>query len=98
MCKAKKPPKPKKPDKPEYLRNPYLDAAYGQSGTVNQLRTGRSQLRIDLDSGAAARAPVVPVAPSTPSPLRPPNPNSLIGRDSAGRTRRGLRPYRTQIQ
>lgn len=51
MCKAPKPPPQKEPDKPQYLRNPYLDAQIGQSGAVQQMRTGRSQLRIDLDSG-----------------------------------------------
>ena len=51
MCKAPKPPKPKPAEKPEFLRNPYLDAAIGQSAVVSALRTGRSSLRIPLGSG-----------------------------------------------
>lgn len=63
MCKAPKPPKPKEPDKPEYLRNPYLDAAVGQASTVNQLRAGRSSLRIPLASGLAISNNIPAVTP-----------------------------------
>lgn len=50
MCNAPKPPQPKEPKEPQYLRNPYVDQVLGKAGAVNQLRTGRSQLRIDLGS------------------------------------------------
>lgn len=65
MCKAPKPPKPKEPEKPEYLRNPYLDAAIGRRAAVDQLRTGRSSLRIDRDSTSApsGNRPVVSARP-----------------------------------
>ena len=72
MCKAPKPPKPKEPDKPEWLRNPYLDAAVGQSGVVDAMRSGRSSLRIDLGSGLGIRAAQpTPVTPP-PTTTRPP--------------------------
>lgn len=76
MCKAPKPPKPKDPDKPEYLRNPYLDAAIGQSGAVDQLRSGRSQLRIDLGSGLSLRKPgtALPQPPANTRPAATPAP------------------------
>ena len=68
MCKAPKPPAPKDPEKPEYLRNPYLDAAIGQAGSVDQIRAGRSSLRIDLAAPGAASSPSpVPVSPPTPT-------------------------------
>ena len=36
---------------PEYLRNPFLDDARSDAGTVDALRRGRSSLRIPLGSG-----------------------------------------------
>ena len=51
MCKAPKPPPVKEPDKPEFLRNPHLDQAFGASGIINSLRTGRSALRVPLAGG-----------------------------------------------
>lgn len=53
MCKAPKPPKQKEPDKPEFLRNRYLDAALGGSASINQIRRGRSDLRIRPDVDGA---------------------------------------------
>jgi hypothetical protein len=90
MCKAPRPPEPKEPDKPEYLRNAYLDAAIGQSGVVQQLRQGRSGLRIDLASslGIGARQSgesLVPAVPAAPPPeSRPPSPMRPIGRRGSG--------------
>lgn len=69
MCKAPKPPKPKAPEKPEFLRNPYLDGAVGQSAVVQALRTGRSSLRIPLGSGL--RIPGTELSP-------PKNPNDTF--------------------
>lgn len=66
MCKAPKAPKPKEPDKPEWLRNPYLDAATGQGGIVDQMRRGRSSLRTDMARGLGIRAAAAP-APSAPA-------------------------------
>lgn len=72
MCKAPKPPKPKAPDKPEFLRNPYLDAAVGQSGVVDQLRLGRSSLRTDLAAGLGIRQSAAVPAPTNFGPtVRP---------------------------
>lgn len=65
MCKAPKPPPIKKPDKPEFLHNPFLDAAVGGAGAVDQLRQGRSSLRIDIGSGLG-------IIPQQPQPLNQP--------------------------
>lgn len=73
MCKAPKPPPQKEPEKPEWLRNPYLDAAIGQSAAVNQLRTGRSQLRIDLNSGLGLRQPGTALPQPSNTPRSTPN-------------------------
>lgn len=69
MCKAPKAPAPKPPDKPEFLHNPYLDAYIGGAGLVDQLRTGRSSLRIDLarSAGLGLRAPPPAAAPQLPA-------------------------------
>lgn len=65
MCKAPKPPKPQDPEKPEFLRNRYLDAAIGQSGMVQALRTGRSRLRIPLgDATTTGRQPGEALVPA----------------------------------
>lgn len=74
MCKAPKPPAPKEPDKPEWLRNPYLDAAIGQSGLVDQLRSGRSSLRINIGSNLGIRQPGQPIAQPNPNTRGPGNP------------------------
>ena len=68
MCKAPKAPKPKEPDKPEWLRNPYLDAATGQGGIVDQMRRGRSSLRTDMARGLGIRAAATPTPVSTHAP------------------------------
>jgi len=54
MCSAPDVPQPKKPPKPQFLRNPFLDAAIGQSGVVGTLRSGRSGLRIRRDPSQTA--------------------------------------------
>lgn len=81
MCKAKKPDKPKDPKKPQYLHNPYLDSAVGGSGMLDQLRTGRSSLRIDLaGSPSAAPSPVnPPPAPADEALTALNRPNSIYG-------------------
>lgn len=71
MCKAPRLPTPKDPEKPEFLRNPYLDAAIGQAGVVDQLRTGRSKLRIDIGSGLGLRKPGEALTQPNPN-IRPP--------------------------
>lgn len=76
MCKAPKPPAPKEPEKPEFLRNPYLDAAIGRSSMVDQLRTGRSSLRTDIQTGLGIRRPGftparVPGIPAATAGTRP---------------------------
>lgn len=91
MCKAPKPPKPKAPEKPEFLRNPYLDGAVGQSAVVQALRTGRSSLRIPLGSGL--RIPGTTLTPpsgrpniaSPGGPGGPPPPRLLISGRGRGR-------------
>lgn len=50
MCKAPKAPEIKIP-KPEFLRNPFLDEARSDAALVDSLRTGRSSLRVPLDTG-----------------------------------------------
>ena len=77
MCKAPKPPKPTPEAKPEWLRNPYLDAAVGQSGMVDQLRSGRSSLRIDQGLGLGTQLGIRPLPHRNPnlniaSPAGPP--------------------------
>lgn len=72
MCKAPKPPKAQEPEKPEFLRNPYLDAAVGQRGTVTQLRQGRSSLRIPLASGLG-------IEPTGSNPTPTVNPPNIAG-------------------
>lgn len=86
MCKAPKPPPPKEPDKPEWLRNPYLDAAVGQSGAVDQLRSGRSSLRIDLGSGLGIRSALP--QPGTPTPVTSPPPGAIRPRPGSRGSRR----------
>lgn len=44
------PPEVKMPE-PQYLRNPFLDDARSDAGVVESLRTGRSALRIPLNTG-----------------------------------------------
>ena len=52
MCSIKAPkPEPIKIDKPQYLHNPYLDDARNGGASADALRTGRSALRIPLDTG-----------------------------------------------
>lgn len=89
MCKAPKPPKPKEPDKPEWLKNPYLDAAVGQASAVNQLRQGRSSLRIPLATGlaisGATPATTTPAGNAPPVHIVPPT------RDVPGGIRRNRR-------
>lgn len=67
MCDAPSVPAAQDPDRVEFLRNPYLDGAVGRSSTVQQLRTGRSALRIDLGSGVDSGLGIAPptTVPST---------------------------------
>lgn len=52
MCKISTPkPEPIKIDQPQYLRNPYLDDARNSGASAASQRTGRSALRIPLDTG-----------------------------------------------
>lgn len=80
MCKAPKvkAPSTEKAPKPEYLRNPYLDGADGKGvSLVNQLRIGRSSLRIDRAAPSSvgteqpAATPSLPVTPTSPFPSLP---------------------------
>ena len=50
MCDAPDPPDIKVPE-PQVLKNPFLDDARGDSLAISALRTGRSALRIPLDTG-----------------------------------------------
>lgn len=50
MCDAPDPPEIKVP-KPQYLRNPFLDDARSDAALVDSLRSGRSSLRVPLDTG-----------------------------------------------
>lgn len=95
MCKAPKVRKPESTsanDKPvQYLRNPYLDGAIGLGSTVDQLRRGRSSLRIDLGSNNLAIRPPTPPGIRDPSPgPRQPLPKrnqvALIRKTDAGTT------------
>ncbi|MEW5249920.1 hypothetical protein [Microbulbifer discodermiae] len=99
MCKPPKVPKAPKPrdpdeDKPEWLRNPYLDGSIGQSSTVDQLRKGRSSLRIDLGGPAPAIAQPQPASPRVTTPLPSISPKP---RPRAYRGYRGLQGIRTHL-
>jgi hypothetical protein len=50
VCKAPKAPEIKIPE-PKILSNPFLDDARSDSALVSALRTGRSSLRIPLNTG-----------------------------------------------
>lgn len=80
MCKAPKLPPQKDPDKPEFLRNRFLDAAFGQFGTINQLRTGRSDLRTDLGTNTLQTvAPIQnPLAPTSGPGSQAPLPRNAL--------------------
>lgn len=91
MCKAPKPPAPQEPKKPQFLRNRYLEGAFGQSSMVNSLRQGRAQLRIPLGqpAGIAGREPVGQPQPEMGIAPRP----AVTGRQSNPRaiaTRRAV--------
>jgi len=93
MCKAPKAPQPKDPIKPEFLRNPYLDAAIGQSAVVNALRSGRSSLRIRPGSATPSQN-VTPTDPLVaPVGIRPgvPGGPGVPGVPGNGRQIRGRR-------
>lgn len=90
MCKAPKRPEPKEPDKPEFLRNRYLDAAIGQSGIVNQIRRGRSDLRIRPDSVTSSRQIGDALSPAAPTGVSDPTSPSIGPAPIAGRRARIL--------